>query len=127
MMVEPTDSYQVVGVVAAAVGTLSDVVGLEPVAASTSFDRALPLIPIQDEAADTGWDRFSQVGVGDWVETVGDDDPDLPVAEDLRESVRTDPGTTCYFCSRLSVGFGGEGSVDEYFRHGYCPSWFPLP
>jgi hypothetical protein len=49
----------------AAVGSFLDVVWLEPVAASTSFDRALPLVPPQDEAADGGWDSFSQIGVGD--------------------------------------------------------------
>ena len=67
VVVIPAEGDEVVGVVAATVGSLLDVVGLEPVTACTSFDRTLPLIPIQDVASDTGGDGFSQVGVGDGV------------------------------------------------------------
>ena len=61
-------SDEVVGVVVAAVGTLVDVVGLEPVTAATSFDGALPLVPPQHQAADcrVGWllpDRSRRRGV----------------------------------------------------------------
>ena len=83
VMVIPTKGDQVFWIMVATVGSLLEVVGLEPVTASTSFDRALPLIPIQHEASDSGRDRFSQVGIGDGVESVGDDDPDLAVTEDL--------------------------------------------
>ena len=83
MMMKPTNSDQVVGVVVAAVGTLSDVVGLEAVAACASFDRALPLIPIQDVAADRGRDRLSQIGIGDGVESAAEDDAGLALTQDL--------------------------------------------
>ena len=83
MMVIPAEGYQVVGVVVTAIGTLVDVVGLEPVAARTSFDGTLPLVPPQHMAPNDGGDGCPQVGVGDGVESVGDDDPDFPVAQDL--------------------------------------------
>ena len=67
VVVIPAEGDEVVGVVAATVGALVDVVGLEPVTACTPFDGTLPLIPIQHQASDTGGDGFSQVGVGDGV------------------------------------------------------------
>ena len=83
VVVVPAEGDEVVGVVAAAVGSLGEVVGLEPVAAGAAFDRALPLVPPQDVAPGAGWEGFSQIGIGNRVETVGGDDPDLAVAEDL--------------------------------------------
>ena len=67
VVVIAAEGDEVVGVVAATVGALVEVVGLEPVTACTPFDGTLPLIPIPDEASDTGGDGFSQVGVGDGV------------------------------------------------------------
>ena len=64
-------------------GTLLDVVGLEPVAAVASFDRTLVLVPELHEAADGAGDCFTQVGVGDGVEIVEGDHPDVAGAEDL--------------------------------------------
>ena len=77
MMVVPAQGGEVVGVVVAAVLSFSDVVGLEPVSARASFDGTLPHVPPEDEGSDCGGDGFSQIRVGDRVETVGDDGADF--------------------------------------------------
>ena len=107
VMVIPAEGYQVCGVVAPAPGSLLEVVGLEPVTASTPFDRTLPLVPPQDVAPDPGRDRFSQIGIGHRVEAVGDDHPDLAVTEDLREGVGSHPGPGGDPRSCFPVAFGG--------------------
>jgi len=48
-MVIPAEADQVLWVVTSAVCAVLDVVGLEPVAAAASFDRALTLVPPEDE------------------------------------------------------------------------------
>ena len=83
VVVVPAEGDQVVGVVVAAVGSLADVVGLEPVAAVASFDGTSVLVSPGDVAADVAGDGFSPIGVGDGVEAVGDDEADLAGAEDL--------------------------------------------
>ena len=83
VMVIPAEGDEVVRFVVAAPGPLVDVVGLEPVAASASFDGTLPLVPPQDIAPDDGGDGCPHIGVGDRVESVADYYPDFPVAEDL--------------------------------------------
>ena len=62
VMVIPAKTYQVVGMVAVAVGPLADVLGLEPVTAGTSLNRTLPLVPPQDEASHRRGDRLSLPG-----------------------------------------------------------------
>jgi len=49
VVVVPAEADEVVGVVAAVVGLVLDVVGLEPVAAVAAVDRALTLVPPEDE------------------------------------------------------------------------------
>ena len=83
VVVVPAEGDEVVGVVVAAVGTLADVVGLEPVAAVASFDGASVLVPPGDVAADVAGDGFSPIRICHRVEAVGDDHPDLAGAEDL--------------------------------------------
>jgi hypothetical protein len=83
VVVVPAEGDEVVGVVVAAVGTLADVVGLEPVAAVASLDGALVLVPPGHVAADVAGYGFSHIGIGDGVEPVGDDQADLAGAEDL--------------------------------------------
>ena len=93
VVVVPAQRDEVVGVVVAAVLSFSDVVGLEAVGAVAPFDRALVLVAPLHVAADVAGDGFSQIRVGDGVESVGDDDPDLAGAEDLGQSVGSDPGS----------------------------------
>ena len=83
VVVVPAEGDEVVGVVVAAVGSLPDVVGLEPVGAVASFDGALPLISPLHVAADVAGDGFSHIRIGDGVEAFGDDEADLAGAEDL--------------------------------------------
>jgi hypothetical protein len=83
VVVVPAQGGEVVGIVVAAVGTLADVVGLEPVAAVASLDGALVLVPPGHVAADVAGDGFSHIGICHGVEAVGDDHPDLAGAEDL--------------------------------------------
>ena len=83
VMVKPAEECEVVGVVVAAVGSLLDVVGLEPVAAVASFDGTLVLVPVLDVAADRAGDCLSHIRIGDGVEAVGDDHPHPAGAEDL--------------------------------------------
>lgn len=90
-MVIPAEGYQIVRIVVATVGSLYDVVGLEPVSASTSVDLTLSLVAVEDERADSGWDRFSEVGDADGaVVFSADDDPDFASAQDIGERVGPD-------------------------------------
>ncbi len=98
---------EVVGVVVAAVGSLLDVVGLEAVLAVAAFDRAVSLVSPGDETPDCWGDRFSHIRIGDGVESVGDDYPDLAGAEDLGEGVGTDPRSGRDGGAGLSERFGG--------------------
>ena len=124
VVMKPAQGGQVVGIMVAAVGSLADVVGLEPVAAVASLDRALVLVPPGDVSADRPGDGFSHVGICDGVESVGDDEADLAGAEDLGEGVGSDPRSGGDGGTGLSVGLGGEGGVDEHFGHGHGSSWF---
>ena len=121
VVVVPTERDEVVGVVVAAVGSLPDVVGLEAVLAVTAFDRAVSLVSPGDETPDRRGDRFSHIRIGDGVEAVGDDYSDLAGAEDLGEGVGTDPGTRRDGGAGLSERLGGQGGVDEHFRHRHRP------
>jgi hypothetical protein len=82
VVVVPAEGDEVVGVVVAAVGTLADVVGLEPVAA-VAIDGALVLVSPGDVAVDVAGDGFSPIRICHRVEAVGDDEADLAGAEDL--------------------------------------------
>jgi hypothetical protein len=54
-----------------------DVVDLEPVAATASFDGALALVAVEDPGSDSGRDGFGEMGDGDRsLVPVGVDDPD---------------------------------------------------
>src|SRR5688572_28392395 len=106
-MMEPAQGYQVVGVMVAAVGPLDDVVGLEPVADVASFDRTFVVVPPLHVSSDRAGDGLSHVGIGEGVEAVGDDHPDLAGAENLRQSVRSDSRSGRDGSSGLSQGGGG--------------------
>ena len=56
VVVEPAECGEVVGVVVAVVGSVFDVVGLEPVAAGAAGDGAA-FVPPCNEAAHRRWDR----------------------------------------------------------------------
>ena len=105
VMMKPADGYKVVGMVVAAVASLSNVVGLEPVAAGAAFDRTLPLVPPQDEASHRRGDRLPQIRISQRVKTVRGYDPDPAGAEDLGEGVGSDPGSRGDGGSLLSERF----------------------
>ena len=121
MVVIPAQGCQVVGLVVAAVLSFPDVVGLEPVTARASLDRTLPLIPPEDEGSDCGGDGFSQIGVGDRMQSVSGDQTDFARAEDLRQHVGSDARSGSDRGSGFPVGVGGEAGVDEHFAHRHRP------
>jgi len=67
VVVIPAEAYQIVRVVVPTGRALSDVVGLEPVAAAAPVDLAASLVAVQHPGANRRRDRFSQIG-----------DPDRP-------------------------------------------------
>ena len=95
--------------VVAAVGPLLDVVGLEPVAAVASLDRTLVLVTELDVPADGAGDRLTYIRIGEGVETVGDDEPDLSGAENLGQGVGSDSGSGRDGGPLLSVACGRPG------------------
>jgi len=120
VVVVPAEGDEVVGVVVAAVGTLADVVGLEPVAA-VAIDGALVLVSPGDVAVDVAGDGFSPIRICHRVEAVGDDEADLAGAEDLGQRVGSHPRSGRDGGALLSVGLGGEVGVDEHFGHCHRP------
>ena len=108
--------------VVAAVGSLADVVGLEPVSATASFDGALSPVPFEYERPDRRWDRFGSVGNRKGAVAVGVDDAGAATAEDLGEGVGADPEAAAGGGAGFSPGWCGDGGVYEDFGHDDGPA-----
>ena len=94
VVVIPAEAYQIVRVVVPTGRALSDVVGLEPVAAAAPVDLAASLVAVQHPGANRRRDRFSQIGDPDRSMILAlEDDPDSSGAQDLVERVGPDPGS----------------------------------
>jgi hypothetical protein len=109
VVMEPADTDEVVGVVATVVGSVPDVMDLEPVTAVTSSDCAASVSP-DHKPAYRRWDCFGVV-CGDHRFAVFDtDELDRAGTERFFEHSRSHPGSELDFDTCFATG--GSGAVE---------------
>ena len=108
VVVIPTESDQVVGIVATALVLFLDVVRLQSVSAAASFDRAPSLVPLEYECSDRRGDGLGSMRNREGAVAVGVDDPSAAGAEDFGEGVRPDANPAAGGGARFSVGWCGH-------------------
>ena len=112
VMVEPAQGDQVVRVVAAAVGSVADVMRLEPVAALTAIGGTRP-VPPQHESAQPGRYRVGGGAVSDRLVVLDHGDLDSAFTADTIQCFRSHPRTAGDLDSRFAPGGRSRGGVDE--------------
>jgi hypothetical protein len=120
MVMPPAQGGEVVGVVAATVGAVLEVVGLEPVPGPTSVDGA-PTVSGEDEATESGWDRRRSVphGEGGAISCEGYDF-DGAVTQHFFQCADTDPGSTHHRYPGFTVGDSSLSGVTHDGHHRPC-------
>jgi len=112
VVVEPAEGGEVLGVVAAVIGSVFDVVGLEPISAVTAGYDTVFVSP-RYIVPDRWWDSGGGLRSNYRLAVFESDETDGAAAEDLVEHLRSDSGPVLEFGTEFTAGAVGAVQIDE--------------